>query len=243
MNELNVIQAEPTTSLTPMTLINMAVSQGADTDKLKQLMDLQERWEANEARKAYVAAISAFKSDPPSIYKTKLVAYGNTRYKHALIGDVNAVIIDCLTKHGLSHRWEVDQSNGITVSCIITHALGHSEFTKMTAPADNSGQKNSIQSIASTVTYLQRYTLLAATGITTMDMPDDDAMGGVKTPIKSKEQKIKEQIYQKDYAAKLKSASSLDELGAIWKEIPNKSEFEVLKEQMKSQLTAKDDPL
>jgi len=51
MNELNVIQAEPT-SLTPMTLINMAVSQGADTDKLKQLMDLQERWEANEARKA-----------------------------------------------------------------------------------------------------------------------------------------------------------------------------------------------
>jgi hypothetical protein len=48
---------------------------------------------------------------------------------------------------------------------------------------------------------------------------------------------------QKDYAAELKSASSLEQLGAIWKDIPNKAEFEGLKEQMKSQLTAKDDPL
>ena len=244
MNELNVIQAEPT-SLTPMTLINMAVSQGADTDKLKQLMDLQERWEANEARKAYVQAISAFKADPPSIYKTKLVAFGNTRYKHAMIGDVNAVIIDCLTKHGLSHRWEVDQSNGITVSCIITHALGHSEMTKMTAPADTSGQKNSIQAIASTVTYLQRYTLLAATGITTMDMPDDDGKGGVKEPIKTKSQQVKEQIYQKDYTDDLNNANTLDELGAIWAKIPNKSDYQQKKDEIKAKLTEiiEDDPL
>lgn len=249
MNELNVIQAEPT-ALTPMTLINMAVSQGADVDKLEQLMGLQERWEKNEARKAYVAAVAAFKSDPPDIYKTKLVAFGNTRYKHALIGDVNAIIIDCLTVHGLSHRWEVDQSNGITVSCIITHSMGHSELTKMTAPSDTSGQKNSIQAIASTITYLQRYTLLAATGLTTKDMPDDDAMGGVKTPIKSKEQQIKEQIYAgatKDFTDDLNNAKTLDELGAIWEKIPNKSNYQQKKDEIKAKLAVKpvieDDPL
>jgi hypothetical protein len=243
MNELNVIESDEKTALTPMTLINMAVSQGADVDKLEQLMGLQERWEKNEARKAYVSAISAFKSDPPDIYKTKLVAFGNTRYKHALIGDVNAIIIDCLTKHGLSHRWEVDQSNGITVSCIITHSMGHSELTKMTAPSDTSGQKNSIQAIASTITYLQRYTLLAATGLTTKDMPDDDAMGGVKSPIKSKEQKVKEQLYHgKDFTAELNAAKSLAELGEIWKNIPNKADYEALKDEIKTKLT-EDDPL
>jgi hypothetical protein len=242
MNEVQVIEQDNSMALTPMTLINMAVSQGADVDKLEQLMGLQERWEKNEARKAYVSAISAFKSDPPDIYKTKLVAFGNTRYKHALIGDVNAIIIDCLTKHGLSHRWEVDQSNGITVSCIITHSMGHSELTKMTAPADTSGQKNNIQSIASTVTYLQRYTLLAATGLTTKDMPDNDAMGGVKTPIKSKEDKVKEQIFNKDFTKELNSATTVDELGAIWKQIPNKSDYETLKDEIKNKLT-EGDPL
>ena len=208
-------------------------------------MGLQERWEKNEARKAYVAAVAAFKANPPDIYKTKLVAFGNTRYKHALIGDVNAIIIDCLTEHGLSHRWEVDQTNGITVSCIITHSMGHSESTKMTAPSDTSGQKNSIQAIASTITYLQRYTLLAATGLTTKDMPDDDAMGGVKTPIKSKEQKVKEQIYAKDFTDDLNSATTLDELGAIWSKIPNKSDYQQKKDEIKAKLTVviEDDPL
>ena len=49
------------------------------------------------------------------------------------------------------------------MTCQITHELGHSESVEMTAPPDDSGGKNTIQSIASTKTYLERYTLLAAT--------------------------------------------------------------------------------
>lgn len=183
MNELQTIQPEGGTvaQITPMSMLSMAVSQNADIDKLKQLMELQERWEANEARKAFVSAMNAFKANPPEILKTKLVSFGNTRYKHAELGNVNAAIIDGLTQHGLSHRWTIDQQDGkITVSCVITHQQGHSESTSMTAQADTSGQKNAIQAIASTVTYLQRYTLLSATGIATQE--DDDGMGGEKKP-------------------------------------------------------------
>jgi hypothetical protein len=43
--------------------------------------------------------------------------------------------------------------------------MGHSERTTLSATADTSGSKNSIQAIGSTVTYLQRYTLLAAVGL------------------------------------------------------------------------------
>ncbi|MNL48938.1 ERF superfamily protein [compost metagenome] len=46
----------------------------------------------------------------------------------------------------------------------------------MQAMPDNSGKKNAIQQVASTITYLQRYTLLAATGVATKGQ-DDDARG------------------------------------------------------------------
>lgn len=173
------ISAEPLpTTVTPMVMLNMAVQQGADLDRLQKLMDLQERWEKNEARKAFVAAMVEFKRDPPEIFKTSHVKFGNTEYMHATIGDVATITAGALAEHGISHRWDVDQNEKkITVTCILTHALGHSESVKLTSEADTSGGKNAIQAIASATTYLQRYTLLAAAGLATKDQPDDDGRG------------------------------------------------------------------
>ncbi|MGK5049914.1 ERF family protein, partial [Janthinobacterium sp. GB4P2] len=84
-----------------------------------------------------------------------------------------------LARCGISHDWDTQQpaSGMIIVSCSLTHVMGHSKSTTMEAPPDNSGSKNVIQQIASTVTYLQRYTLLGACGLATKDM-DDDGRGG-----------------------------------------------------------------
>lgn len=162
-------------SPTPSDLLRIAVEQGADIDKLTKLMDLQERWESNQARKAYVEAMAAFKQNAPEIYKKKNVAFSGTSYFHATLGDICELVIDSLARHGFSHRWDTKQPGDgmIVVSCIITHALGHKEITELQAPPDNSGKKNNIQQLASTVTYLQRYTLLAACGLATKDMDDD----------------------------------------------------------------------
>jgi len=54
---------------TPAQLLAIAVDKDADIDKLTKLMELQERWEANEARKAYVQAMNEFKASPPEIFK------------------------------------------------------------------------------------------------------------------------------------------------------------------------------
>jgi hypothetical protein len=51
--------------------------------------------------------------------------------------------------------------------------MGHSESTSLSASPDTSGSKNAIQAIGSTVSYLQRYTILALTGLATEDMDDD----------------------------------------------------------------------
>lgn len=178
-------KVEPTKEpVTPRSLVEMAVAQGADLDRLEKLMELQLRWEADQARKAFVEAMAEFKTNPPEIIKATKVSFktssGVTEYKHASIGDVTAAIINGLSAHGFSHRWDLDQSSGIKVTCIVTHRMGHTEKTTLTAPADTSGGKNTIQAISSTITYLERYTLLAATGLATHDMADDDGKAGGK---------------------------------------------------------------
>lgn len=168
-------------AVTPMQLLQMAMNQGADLDRLERLMQLQRQWEAGEARKAYVSAMAAFKGEPLEILKTKDVNIpGGAKFKHATLADVVDGVAGALSKHGLSHAWETKQENGlITVTCIVTHEAGHSERTTLFAPPDDSGKKNGIQQIASTVTYLQRYTLMAACGLAAKDM-DDDGRGSSK---------------------------------------------------------------
>jgi hypothetical protein len=165
--------------LGPMGAAMQALQAGMTIEQMQGLMSLQKDFEANEARKAYVADMAAFKINPPEILKTKLVSFAGTEYKHATLGDVTKAVVDALARHGFSHSWETKQAAGlISVTCKITHRLGHSESTGMEAAPDNSGKKNLIQQVASSITYMQRYTLLAACGLATMDEPDDDGRGG-----------------------------------------------------------------
>jgi hypothetical protein len=164
-------------AITPMSILEIAVSQGADIDKLAKLMELQGRWEANEARKAFNAAMSVFKKNPPPIKKNKHVKFGTTEYDHATLDNVTDTITAALSAVGISHKWKVAQSPEIAVTCVLTHEMGHSEETTLKAGADTSGSKNAIQAIGSTVTYLQRYTLLAAVGMATGGDDDGGASG------------------------------------------------------------------
>ena len=167
----------------PADLIMAAVTGRADLEKLEKLLAIQERWEANEARKLYHKAMAAFKANPPKIEKDKKVGYstnkGEVGYSHASLANVTDKISAELSKHGLSASWQTKQNGKVVVICKITHEAGHSEETILSAEADVSGAKNSIQAIGSTITYLQRYTLLSITGLATSDM-DDDGRGATE---------------------------------------------------------------
>ena len=167
MNELTTEQ-----SITPEQMLMTAVEKGLDPAQLDKLMDLQERWEAKEAKKAFNKAMADFQSNLDPIKKTR-EAHNN---KYADIDDIAQAIRADLAKNGLSYQFRQSQSDGnITVSCVISHEAGHSEATELTAQSDNSGGKNSIHAMASTVTYLRRYTLTGGLGITT---GEDDNDGG-----------------------------------------------------------------
>jgi hypothetical protein len=168
----------------PNDLLAMALSQNVDLDKLERLMVLQERWEKNEAKKAYTEAMAAFKANVPEIIKDATVDFVSkktgerTKYDHPTLHNAVKTITKELSKHGLSHSWRLGQNEKmITITCVITHIMGHSESTALSGPPDQSGKKNPIQAISSTVSYLERYTLFAITGLAAKGM-DDDGRGG-----------------------------------------------------------------
>ncbi len=164
----------------------MAQSDGKiDVADLKELLAMQREHETNEARKAFVDAMAEFHKDAPRIVKDRTVGYaakgGSVNYSHASLGNVVATVQAALGTQGLSATWETDQAgDGVKITCKITHRLGHSEETSLQAAPDDSGKKNAIQQIGSTITYLQRYTLLAITGLATHDQDDDGAGSGKK---------------------------------------------------------------
>ena len=169
--------------ITPLEVLNNAVAKGVDPDQLAKLMELHERHEANEARKAFVVAMTGFREKAIVVYRNKQVKYGQTDYKHATLDAAVEAAAPALAEFGLSHRWETKQEKSaegerVEVTCIITHELGHSESTTMQSYADTSGAKNAIQAIGSAVSYLERYTFLAATGLVTKDQDDDGRNAG-----------------------------------------------------------------
>jgi hypothetical protein len=174
-------------ALTPMDMVARAVAQGADIAILEKLMALQERWEANQARKAFDEAMADAKAEIPTITKNRHVGFASkkagassTDYRHEDLAEISRTVDAILGRHGISYRFrttsEINQP--ISVTCKISHRGGHFEENTLTAGRDESGNKNSIQAIGSTVTYLQRYTLKAALGLAASNDDDGNAAGG-----------------------------------------------------------------
>lgn len=173
-----LIKTESAEVLDPRSTLAIAINKGLDPVTIGKLMDLQERWDANQARKAFVQAMAQFKREaPPVIGKDKRADFGagKAKYTYATTGAIVTAITPALSKNGLHLSWETEQEgNMITVTCHITHDGGHRESATLTGPKDESGGKNPIQTVGSSVHYLQRYTMVSVLGLATADMDDAD---------------------------------------------------------------------
>lgn len=178
MNELkeNVTHMPVSKATQYQKLMEIAISANADVDKLEKLMDLQDRYEKKEAKKSFTRALSRFQSQCPVIKKTKKGHNFNYAPMCDVIEQVKSLEADC----GLSHRFEQETTtNTISITCVVSHIDGHSEKLKLEALADQTGSKNAVQAIGSTITYLQRYSYLGSFGIATAD---DDMDGRIPKP-------------------------------------------------------------
>ena len=168
----------------PAAMMQMAQSRGMTAVELKELLQVQKEWEANEARKAYFAAVAAFKENPPEILKDKKNSQFNDS-GYTSLGNLLKTVNPALGKHGLSASFEISQGTEIiTVTCKLSHSMGHGESVSSSAPPDKSGgnSKNPIQQIKSTITYLKGVTFESVTGLAATDANLDDDGNAAGSP-------------------------------------------------------------
>ena len=195
--ELQLAEDQPATAIqniaiTPMHMLAIAVEKGHDLDRIEKLMDLERIWKEDLAREAYYRAMTEFKKTPVTVTKDK----SNAQYqsKYTSIGNLVNTVNAAMAPFGLSASWRYSQSNGIQVTCILAHSLGHTESATLYGPPDESGKKNSLQQIKSTNTYLRKETFEAVTGIVTSDDADDDGNSAVATITKDQVKEIEKLI-------------------------------------------------
>lgn len=172
---------EQSVAANPMQLLQSALDKGASIEQMQQLMDLQERWEATQARRDFNAAFSAFKAEAIVIVKGTTIKDGPLKgKKHANLFDVVSAVTPRLSAHGLAISWKLskDEKDWMEVTCTLRHAAGHFETVSMGAAPDAGPGRNAIQARGSAKSYLERYTATAILGLAAADSDDDGAGSG-----------------------------------------------------------------
>lgn len=183
-----------------LSVVEYAVQSGAPVSEVRALVELQIQMDNHKlamrrhdderarearveaARDAYSEAMAAFKAEGVRVIRSKSITDGPLKgKKHADLYAVTDAATEVMSKHGLSASWKpvVDEKDWIKLACIVKHVAGHSESVEFGGPIDTGPGRNAIQARKSTVSYLERITLLLALGLAESDA-DDDGAGGDK---------------------------------------------------------------
>ena len=209
----------PMQPTTPMALLQLAIEREGSIDVIERLAKLQQDFLDREAKIAFAHAVEEFKANLPVIVKDKKVFYKgkdgkpDTQYYYVELDKACGLLIPALLKVGLTHRWTSSPlpGGGIDVTCYLKHRLGHEEAgSSLPGNADQSGGKNPIQAIGSTLYYLERYTLLSTCGIAPKGMDDDGRSASGKQPGKL------EETVALNHEENIKNAGSVDELKRLY---------------------------
>ncbi|MFV1985325.1 MAG: single-stranded DNA-binding protein [Thiohalomonadales bacterium] len=167
----------------PDRFLEMAIAKGAGMEQIDKFLDLKERFDKEEARKAFHAAFAEFKKNPPKIIKDMVNHQFNSGYTS--IGNMVMTASESLGRYGLTTRWDfpVSEKNEIICTCIISHSMGHEENVTLTGVPDNSGKKNPIQERKSARTYLKLETFEAVTGLVSIAGNVDDDGNSSSKPV------------------------------------------------------------
>lgn len=187
----NQIATTSPTNITPMEMIMAAVSGQADLDKVEKLLALQERWEANEARKQFAKSFSTAQSNILPVIKKRLNQ--QTKSKYSELADVIEVSQPIYTDEGFSITFNEGVSplpEHVRVLANVLHSAGHKETYHIDMPLDGVGIKGNANMTAihgkkSAITY-SRNTLMCM--IWNIPTADDDGNKASSVPLITNQQ-------------------------------------------------------
>lgn len=164
-----------------------------DAEKLMKLLDMQEHIMAKQAEIDFNSALARL--DLPRIVRKGSVAYSDKSgvskeaFKFARWEDIDKVIRPLLSAEGftLSFNSDARDGGGAVITGTLSHVGGHSRKASLPLALDNSGGKNNIQGMGSTISYGKRYTATMLLNIVTVGEDDD---GGGDDEVITNEQAV-----------------------------------------------------
>lgn len=165
---------EPSTGLA-LVIERLAANPSVDVSKLERIIELQERILRHEAEAAFNSAFAVMQEEIPVIIESGNGDGG--KWSYAPLEDIVAPLRPILAKHGfsLSHQTEWPDAKTVKVIGILTHKAGHARKSEFQSVADQTGSKNAVQSLGSSVAYGRRYTTKDLLCIVTRGEDDDAA--------------------------------------------------------------------
>lgn len=229
--ELNTINTD--------NLLLKAVESNLPVESLEKLLAMQERINADMAKKAFFAALSAFQSECPQIEKKREVKEKGSsavRYRYASLDDIIKQVAPLLQKHGFSYTVQSEcRESVIAAICKVHHINGHSEESFFSVPVEETRFMNDAQKAGSAQTYAKRYAFCNAFGIVTSDLDDDGRSAGNGVDVnqiyrnatyhmKAVFNNLDTIVAMKEFLAK----GMIDEAAEAWSEITDAKELSAL---------------
>lgn len=179
-----------------------ALNPDVDINKMERLFEMHQRMQETAARQAYMAALAELQADIPDDIPERgeiKNKNGGVQSTYALWEDINEAIRPVLHKHNFGLSFRTSQEGGaLTVTAVLSHAEGHAESTSITLPHDNSGSKNAVQAIGSSVSYGKRYTTGELLNLTSRGEDDDGQAGGAATITEQQFMELRAMIEEAD---------------------------------------------
>jgi hypothetical protein len=154
----------------------LAANPSVDVDKLERIIALQERILKHTAEAQFNADFSAMLPEIPTIIERAKT----DKTKYAPLEDIVEPLRPILARYGFSLAFRTEWPDKATVKVIgiLTHKAGHARTSEFMSGADQTGSKNGIQALGSTVSYGKRYTFKDLLCIVTRDEDDDGRKAG-----------------------------------------------------------------
>lgn len=187
--ETTEIQVLQTTSPAQMIQQMQSGQTPLPIEQMREALQLQKEWEANEARKAFNQAMARVHLKIPTIRKTKQNKQTNSVYAELdqIINETKAIY----TAEGFSVSFY--EGDGAPEGCVricadVLHKFGHCVTRHYDVPLDGVGLKGNanmtkIHGKASSTSYGRRYLMCLIFNIPTGDDDDGNAAGHIKKPL------------------------------------------------------------
>ncbi len=208
--------------VSPMGLIQAALSNGSGMDTVERLVALQTQMMAREAEAAFNAALCRAQASMSRVQAD--ATNPQTHSKYATYAAMDRALRPIYTGEGFSLSFNTKEAgeSSITIEAILSHAAGHSRTYQVPMPNDGKGAKGSdvmtrTHAQGAAVSYGMRYLLKAIFNVAVgeedrdgntgqQNMPEDRFQGHLKAIRESKTIQGLQSAYASAYAEAVSKA-------------------------------------